>query len=144
MGIPHPPGYPAWCLAAHPFTWLPVGSVVWSVAFSSAVFAALAAGMTGLIAAELTTTARRGMLAGLLFSVSIPMFSQALIPEVYALNILCAATCVYCLLRWTQDCRERWLFVVAGVGGLGQGVHNTMTVLVPVFAIYAASVDPHC
>ncbi len=27
LGVPHPPGYPAWVLSAHPFTWLPFGNV---------------------------------------------------------------------------------------------------------------------
>ena len=27
LGVPHPPGYPLWCLIAHTFTWIPLGSV---------------------------------------------------------------------------------------------------------------------
>ena len=29
LGIPHPPGYPLYCMVGHLFTWLPWGEVAW-------------------------------------------------------------------------------------------------------------------
>jgi hypothetical protein len=100
LGIPHPPGYPTWCLAAHPFTWIPFGSIAWRVALSSAVFGALAAGLVSLIVMELCEAVQPAMryctrtlcgacLAGLVFATAKPVYEQAVIAEVYMLNALC-------------------------------------------------------
>jgi len=137
LGIPHPPGYPTWCLAAHPFTWIPLGSVAWRVALSSAVFGAAAVGLTSLLVSRMTKQVWPGFIAGMLFAVSKPMFTQCVVAEVYALNALCMVGCVYLLFLWEEDRRDSRLLWVALILGLGQGVHNTMTILAPIFAAYA-------
>ncbi len=43
LGVPHPPGYPLWCLLAHAFTWIPWGSVAERVHLCSAFFGAATA-----------------------------------------------------------------------------------------------------
>src|SRR5690554_1259528 len=54
LGIPHPPGYPTWCLMAHPFTWIPTASVAAWVNFSSAFFGAVTVLLVVLIIIQLT------------------------------------------------------------------------------------------
>ena len=49
-GVPHPPGYPVWTIYSWLFTKiLPFSSIAWRVAVSSAVAAALSAGLTALL-----------------------------------------------------------------------------------------------
>lgn len=135
LGIPHPPGYPTWCLAAHPFTWIPFGSIAWRVALSSAVFGALTCGIVALIIHRLTRRWEAAIVAGMALVYSRPFYSQATIVEVYALNALLFSLCVYLLLVWRRERDWRYLYVIALLCGLGQGVHNTMTLLTPVFAV---------
>lgn len=142
LGIPHPPGYPTWCLAAHPFTWIPWGSVAWRVALSSAVFGALACSVVGLIVFELTATAWAGFVAGVLLACARPFYEQAIIAEVYTLNAFFFSLCVYALVRWTREQREPWLWALALLTGLGQGVHNTFFLLAGIFALYVLYVEP--
>lgn len=142
LGIPHPPGYPTWCLAAHPFTWIPYGSIAWRVALSSAVFGALACGVVALIVHAITRRWDVCLVTGLVLAYSAPFYSQATIAEVYALNALCFSLCAYLLLRWQHVRDWRYLYGVALLCGLGQGVHNTMTLLTPVFALYVFAQNP--
>ena len=54
LGIPHPPGYPLYCLIGHLFTKLPWGEVAWRVNLMSACFGAGAVFVVALIVAYLT------------------------------------------------------------------------------------------
>ena len=99
LGVPHPPGYPTYCLLGWLFAHLPLRDVAWRLNLMSAVGAALAA--LGLCAAVLEwrregqgvgndgVVAGLGAAWGLAF---VPVFwSQALIAEVYAVNAACVA-----------------------------------------------------
>ncbi|HUM72551.1 MAG TPA: DUF2723 domain-containing protein, partial [Chloroflexota bacterium] len=44
-GVPHPPGYPAYVVVAHFFSWLPVGTAVYRLNLLSAVCVAGAVGL---------------------------------------------------------------------------------------------------
>lgn len=142
LGIPHPPGYPTWCLAAHPFTWLPVGSVAWRVALSSAVFSALTCGLTAWLVGRLTQAAWAGLIAALAYAFAVPTVEQSTVAEVYALSHLFTVACLCLLYRWTTERHDGLLWAVALLCGLGQGVHNTMAVLTPIFALYVLATAP--
>lgn len=142
LGIPHPPGYPAWCLAAHPFTWLPFGSVAWRVALSSTVFGALAVAVTALISYWFTRRAGAAAFAGAMFATSGPMFSQAIVPEVYALATLVLALSMWLVIQWDVTRREAWLYGAALLLGLGQGVHNVLLIAGMICAAYVVIVEP--
>lgn len=49
LGIPHPPGYPTWCLLGKLFSYLPFGSVAYRLNVMSAFWGALAVGLLYLI-----------------------------------------------------------------------------------------------
>ena len=85
-GVVHPPGYPAWCLAANMFSRLPFGGAALRINVFSALIAAAAIGMLGAL-----FTRRHGIVAGILGSLFLavnPLFwSQAIIADVYALSV---------------------------------------------------------
>lgn len=141
LGIPHPPGYPLYCLIAHPFTWIPFGEPAWRVNLVSAVFAAGAVFWTALITARLTRQSAAGMAAGLALACSREFWAQAVIAEVYAMNAFWTVLCWWLALRWTETRRSSWLYALAVCTGLGLALHNTFVLLAPLLAAYVLCLE---
>jgi hypothetical protein len=141
LGIPHPPGYPSWCILAHPFTWLPIGSIGFRVALSSAVFAAGACSVLSLVTIKLTSNRIAALMAGLVLAFSAEFWEQAIIPEVYALNVLFMSISVLLMVLWYESHRPKLLLIFSFVVGLGAANHNTMQLLAPAFLLFVLSVD---
>jgi len=142
LGIPHPPGYPAWCMLAHLFTYLPVGTVAWRVALSSAVFGAAAVFFVALITIKLSGSRIAGCAAALLFAFSKDMWEQSVIAEVYALNVLFIAACVFLLAEWYESRRNWTLLLFAFLYGLSLANHSTTRLLGPAFVLFVLFIDP--
>lgn len=142
LGIPHPPGYPAWCILAHPFTYLPFGTVAWRVALSSAVFGAGAAFFVALTTIKLTSSRLGGCVAALLFAFSKDAWEQSIIAEVYALNALFIAACVFLLIEWYETRRNLPLLIFAFLYGLSLANHSTTRLLGPAFLLFVLVIDP--
>jgi hypothetical protein len=86
-GISHPPGYPLYTLLLKIFTLLPVGDIPARAHASSAFFAALACGSLFLIFVLLGIQRYVAALGAIVFSVTATFWSQAIITEVYSLNV---------------------------------------------------------
>ena len=130
-GVPHPPGYPVWTVYTWLFTALvPFSNIAWRVGLSSAVAAALACGVLGMIVsrggsmmiegiAERFREMKRddewrkldpafenkicliaGFAAGALLGFNGFLWSQAVIVEVYGLSVLSFVMVLASLLRW--------------------------------------------
>ncbi len=136
LGVPHPPGYPTYCLLGWLFAHLPLRDVAWRLNLMSAVGAALAA--LGLYAAVLEWQGQEGgkdaVAAGLgaawgLAFVPV-LWSQALIAEVYAVNAAFVALVLWLALRVRRASAP---CVALGLAwGLSLGVHLTGVALLPV------------
>ncbi len=136
LGVPHPPGYPLYCLSVHPFTWLPWGTVAWRVALASAMFNAAAVGTLFLIAVRLTGNRIASFVAAVVFGLLPAVLAQAVIPEVYTLNAFLFGLSLLLLVCWEQSRRNMTLAAFAVVFGLGMAGHNTFILLTPCFAGY--------
>lgn len=136
LGVPHPPGYPLWCLWAHLFTLLPFGTVAQRVHWSSAVCGAATTWLVYRVALRVLADRGAALLGALALGASTILWSQSVIAEVYALN---AALCVLLLLlalRWREDRRPRWLYALALVAGAGMGNHFLLALAaVPVLGL---------
>ena len=144
LGVPHPPGYPVYCLLGWLFARLPLRDVAWRLNLMSAVGAGLAA--LGLYAAVMewvqadpkglgrplgsanAAIAGLGAAWGLAF---VPLlWSQALIAEVYALHAACVAWTLWLAFRVQ---RTRAMPLALGLAwGLSLGMHLTSLALLPV------------
>ncbi len=144
LGIPHPPGYPLWCLLAHVFTWLPFGSIAWRVNLSSAFFASATVFLLALLALRLTRNRAAAFGASLALAFSQEFWEQAVVAEVYALNAFLIALCVLLLWEWRRTRGDRRLLVFGFVYGLSLANHNTMMLLGPVFAGFVLREDGFC
>jgi hypothetical protein len=134
LGIPHPPGYPTYVLLGKLLSLLPVGTVAWRFNLFSAVCMALA---TAVLAATIAGLQQRpkqplsGNLgisttaAALAFAFFPLVWSQAIITEVYALNLLFLAG-----FLWATMVRQST--ALAGLClGLGITGHLTSLFLLP-------------
>jgi hypothetical protein len=98
-GVPHPPGYPAYLLAAGLAAQLPLGEPALRLNLFSALCAAVAAGLIALTGARLSGSRLAGAAAGLLWAWSPIVWGQAVITEVYTLNVLLIAALAWLALR---------------------------------------------
>lgn len=134
LGIPHPPGYPLWCLAAHAFTRLPVGEVAWRVNLSTAVFASGTVALMALLIMALTRNRLAALAGALALAFSREFWEQAIIAEVYALNAFLLAAALLLLWHWRNTQRRSLLYALALIVGLGQANHNSMAIAAVLFA----------
>jgi len=163
-GVPHAPGYPIWTL----YTWLfanllPLANVAFRVAVSSAVAAALANGLLGMIVSRGSSMLIEGMprlkdldrrweealclvsgtVAALLIGFNGFMWSQAVIVEVYTLSVLSLMGVLICLLHWTYDPeRRRYLYLAAFLFGICFNNHQTLIVAAIGIEVLIAMVHP--
>jgi hypothetical protein len=150
LGIPHPTGYPTYVILGHLFTWLPVGEVAYRLSLMSAVSAALAVGLVGGLvhiigrravgaAPGLALLAASG--GGLALAAAPLFWSQAVIPEVYALHLAFVAAVAFALVVWRAWDDRRWLVVAAALLGLGLGNHVTLGLLLPAGLVFVLLSD---
>ncbi len=101
LGIPHPPGYPTYVLLGKLFSLLPVGSIALRFNLFSAAATAGAAGLVTAVARQLTPADSRhwaALATGLSFAFAPLVWGQAIITEVYGLNLLFLAAFLWLLI----------------------------------------------
>ncbi len=155
LGVPHPPGYPIWSLLTWAFQWVfhkvtfhGYPNPAWAVNFFSAFTGALACGILAMLVSRSGTDFLRnlkketvvlgekteslfccvaGIASGLLLAFSQGMWSQSVIAEVYAPNILFQTACLLFLYRWMSEPNNpKPLFIMAFIFGLGLTNHQTL------------------
>ncbi len=131
LGVPHPPGYPTYVLVGHLFSRLPLGnSIAFRLNLLSAVSGAAAVGLA--TAAVIHWTRRNArqphgpsLAAGLTLAFMPLVWSQAIITEVYALNLALLAAFLWALLG------QRSAWVVGLLLGLSVTTHLTSALMLP-------------
>lgn len=108
LGIPHPPGYPLYVILGKLFSLLPLGTVAWRFNLLSAVCGALAVGCLVLAIGRFQGSRippAAATAAALLFGFMPLVWSQAVVAEVYTLNLLLLAVF---LLAWSRGGASGW------------------------------------
>jgi hypothetical protein len=141
LGVVHPPGYPLWCLLAHAFTWLPVGSLAERVHLASAAFGAGATWLTFLVARRWTGSAGAALVAALALGGSRVFWSQAVIAEVYTLAAFFAILLIELVARFEASRDPRWLLALALAAGLSLANHPLIAFELPVLALWLLAID---
>ncbi len=155
LGVPHPPGYPIWSLLTwffqwifHPVTFHGQPNPAWGVNFFSAFSGAAACGVLALLISrsgfDLLKSLKKesdilgektcrlfasaaGISGGLLLAFGQGMWSQAVIAEVYTLNIFFQSLLLVFLYRWMAEPKQsKWLMLCGFVFGLGITNHQTL------------------
>ncbi|MCE2827499.1 MAG: DUF2723 domain-containing protein [Verrucomicrobium sp.] len=162
-GVPHPPGYPVWTLYSWLFTKiLPFSSIAWRVAVSSAVAAALSAGLTALLISRGSSLILEGIdlfkdlprrtenaitfvaawVGGSLLGFNGFIWSQGVIVEVYTLAVLNLVGMFCLLLMWMyRPDRRRYLHGVFFLFGLCLCNHQTLIVAAMGIEVAIAAAD---
>jgi hypothetical protein len=140
-GVPHPSGYPTYCVLARLFALLPLGP---DIARRLALFSATMAAGTVLLVYYTTlrllaqqagpgARARASLAAftALLCASGYTLWSQATIAEVYTLQAFFFVLCFYLALEMGQGGLQRHWFLLGTSLGLGLGVHLTLLLALP-------------
>ncbi len=134
LGIPHPPGYPLWCLTTHGFArLLPGVSFTFGANLAAAAAGALTAGAAAAAARALGCGVPAAFGAGILTGFGKSLWGQSTAAEIYPLNaLLFAGLLLACLAPPSPR-------VAAGFGllaGLSLTMHPIMRGLVPIAVVH--------
>jgi hypothetical protein len=150
LGVPHPPGYPVFCMVGKIFTLMPLRNVAWRLNLMSALFMAAAAGAlswAALLVLERVTRQRGHLLyasaiaAGIMMATASEVWQQAVITEVYALSTFVAAVDLLLLLLWDAadpQHKPNYFYALCFTLGLGVIVHPTAVIMIPVVVLFFA------
>ena len=129
-------GHPLYVLAAHPFTWLPVGDPAYRVNLASAVFSAAALALLFQLMLQLLAAVQPALLGTLALLVSHTFWTYALVSKPYALNSLLLVASLLALVSWRRSRAERWLVISGLLVGLGTLSHSLFILFPPAYLIY--------
>jgi hypothetical protein len=153
-GVPHPSGYPTYCLLGRAFAQLPLGSIAQRFNLFSAVAAAISVAVAACAFRRAATVwspdsapgrrhavALAALFGALTWATGLALWGQATIAEVYGLWALFTALCLYLALR--LDAARRggrpagpWSWALLGLAaGIGLGAHLALALLAPGLAL---------
>ena len=139
LGLAHPSGYPLHTLSCYPLLQLATAAgfnLFEGAALASALAAAAACVVLCIALRRLCGCPASALLAAGSLGLAPAFWAQAVIPEVYALNVLLLAVCVALAERATATGSPRYLVALAFAGGLGLANHWPLFVLAaPALAI---------
>jgi hypothetical protein len=160
LGSAHSPGYPFFINYAKPFTYLPFGSIAFRINVATAVSAGAAcyavyllityiiAGETLSVDSRLSDLYKRltGLAAALSFAFTPRLWLQSNHDKPYPIIAFIAAVVFFLILRWRETYKEgeerpAYIYLGAFLCGLGFGAHQTMVLMVPVYAFMIVVTD---
>lgn len=135
LGIPNPPGFPAYLLIAHLFTLIPWGGTVFNLKLLSQLSAIGISGGIFWLVWYLSPSNRRvfsASLAALTMAFSYNLWSQANNIETYTFtNVILLAFFAW-LVFWSQEKFKPWQLPVLGfLGGLSLGLNPMIVSIIP-------------
>lgn len=131
-GIAHPPGYPLYTLLGHVMTWLPFGSVAYRVHALSGLFGAFGCGVLWYVVYKLVPDKACAYAASLVFGFSQMYWSQAIVAEVYTLNVLLTLLLLSSALNYVEKNDKESIRTIKWMGlfyGLGLSNHWPLIIL---------------
>jgi hypothetical protein len=141
LGTPHAPGYPLWVMASHVFSYVPLGTLAYRMNVLSALFGALAAGVSYLLARRLGADRQVACAVAITLGFGQSFWAIALYAKGYTLNAALVATGTLLLLRWSDTRRVSHFLQAVAVFALSAGNHLTVVALVPALVLFAVATD---
>ncbi len=141
LGTPHPTGYPLYLLVTHLVSHLPVQSLAWRINAFSALCAALAVTGVFFLLRQLALPRWYSLLGGLLFACTATLWSQAVVAEVYSLNVAFVCFTLLCFVRWRKTRADRDLLLACLLYALSFTHHLTVVCLLPAVVLLVVATD---
>jgi len=136
LDIAHPTGYPTYLLLGKLWSVLPIGSVAFRMNLLSAVYAAVAVGLTVLILGRLGVRPTLAWAGAMLLAFSGTLWGEATVADENTLQLALVALLLWLALCWRDERRAADLRLAALVAGLALGNHLISLALVPFVALY--------
>jgi hypothetical protein len=146
LGIVHPTGYPLYLLLGKLFTLLPVGTLAWRLNLASAVYALAAMSLLyWLVYRMMRGRPLPAILTAVVTGLTLTLWSQAIIAEVYALHALIVMAALFLMAEigdWRLEIEDaphhlitsspaHLVYLLAFTIGLGLTNHLTTIFLLP-------------
>jgi len=146
LGIPHPPGYPLFCLIGKALSFLPISTIAYRINLVAVLFGALTVSILFQFLSKLfLDLGQKGQIfplaCALLFAFSKTFWAQALMAKgaLYTINAFFIITLIYMIYSNRNNMTKINLILIALVNGLGLANHNTIAPLSFLFLLYAVS-----
>ena len=141
LGIPHPTGYPLWCILAKiTLTIVYVGDAAWRANLFSALCGSGAVACTALILGIVAHSRIAALAGALSLAFSLEFWEQSVIAEVYSLNALITAACMLLLILWGESRQNRLVYLAGFLFGAGLANHHVLLLCAPAFAVYVVAI----
>ncbi|MGB2867542.1 MAG: DUF2723 domain-containing protein [Bacteroidota bacterium] len=132
LGTPHEPGYPTYVLLNHFFQLLfPWGTFAYKANLLSAVCTVGASVVLHRLLLRLDVRPWIATIVVVTFGLGYAVWSQSVVAEVYALNLLFVSLVIRFFLRWHVERKDRFLYIACGFYAFSFGNHLTMITFLP-------------
>jgi len=142
MGIPHTTGYPIYLLTGKLFSFLPIGSLAYRINLMSAFFASLTGVALYFVSLRIVKNLFISLLTAVVFCFSLTFWSQAVIAEVYTLNIFFISVILLFLLIFKDTKRPVYIFFAMIFLALALGNHLLIITVIPSVLAAILLIDP--
>lgn len=137
LGISHPPSFPLFSLIGKAFSILPLANDGWRVTLGVVLFSSCAAVLLFFIVRLLSRSNAAALIAALSYAFCPVVWSQAIIAEVYALNVCFLLACCFLLLRWKETGTPAYLYAFGLTFGLSLTNHYPLMLLaLPAYVLF--------
>ncbi len=143
LGLVHAPGYPLYLMLGKLFTLLPVGDVGYRMNLMSAAFGVVTLALLLVIIQRLTRQRGAALAATLLLAFSWYFWTDAIVAEVYTLQVGFLAGLLLLLLEWRRRREPRWLYAFGLVAGLSLANYPATGLLLPGLLAFIGHTDRH-
>lgn len=130
LGVPHPPGYPLWCILNKIFTYIPTGGIAYRTNLFSAVFGSLTCFVFYYFVRSIKIERIAAWIGALVLAFSQRFWSQAIITEVYTLNTFLFLSVFFLLYLWHDKKDSRFLYAASLLFGLSLSNHYMLMILI--------------
>lgn len=135
-------GYPIYTWLGHLFvSVVPFGEVAYRTNLMSAVFGAAAVAMLFAVLRRLQVGRAFSAFGALVFGITTTFWSQAVITEVYTLNVLALSVVLWLLLGWARRRTTEAFVVFALAYGVSLGCHTSNLSFAPGIALFVLYTD---
>lgn len=138
LGVSHPPSYPLYILSGHVFQAIGLGTPAWRLTLLSAAAGAGAVATLFWTLAPLCGTAA-ALAAAVFFALNAAFHAVAIVPEMYTLTLLFAASLLALALRLRERFEPNLWAAFAFLYGLFLGNRTDLVLLAPGLLFIAAS-----